>query len=288
MTASSKQIALLLLGLVMLFTVIIAASLSQLDFKPGLPLPEIASSHVEIPAGESLPLVTISVNELIKVFLILIAAGFFFFLIVKIITAISWDYFKTFFQILVVILCIVGSVLFLIMLLPKTQSVNAAPIPLPTSTPLERSPLGQVPNSLLWLVGIGLLVGSVLLGIYIYTSSFRRKPPIIDQVGAEAEIAWQGLLAGLDFKDVILKCYLQMSLALASEGGLERETYMTVSEFEKLLESAGIPREPIHRLTLLFEAVRYGNWLPNKTDEKNARDSLEAIMIFCKQIKKGE
>jgi hypothetical protein len=87
-------------------------------------------------------------------------------------------------------------------------------------------------------------------------------------------------MAGSDLKDVIIKCYQQMSLALESERGLEREVYMTTTEFEKLLETAGIPYEPIHQLTQLFEAVRYGNWQPNHVDEQEAIRCLKTIMSY--------
>jgi hypothetical protein len=54
---------------------------------------------------------------------------------------------------------------------------------------------------------------------------------------------------------------------------------MTTGEFENVLETAGIPHDPIHQLTRLFEAVRYGNWQPNLADEQTALQCLEAIML---------
>ena len=84
-------------------------------------------------------------------------------------------------------------------------------------------------------------------------------------MGLEAEKAWQALITGLDLKDVIVKCYRQMSLALEKEQGIERKDFMTTREFENLLEAAGIPHDPIHQLTQLFEAVRYGNWQPQSS-----------------------
>jgi hypothetical protein len=287
MTGSAKQQTLIFLGLVMIFIIIIATSLPQMDFKPGLPLPEVENSHVVIPPGEQQPAISLSINELVRVFLILLCLGFVIFLIIKMITTIGWGYFRVYLQLLIAISCIIGSVLFLIMLLPKTQSIASMPLPLPTSTPVVRSPLGPVPPVLLWLVGIGLLISSTVLGIWIVTT-YKRKTPVIDLVGREAEIAWQALMTGLDLKEVIMRCYIQMSLALAHDGGIEREKFMTTSEFEKLLETAGVPHEPIHQLTSLFEAVRYGNWQPNKKDEKKAIDSLETIMQVSKKLRSDE
>ena len=158
-------------------------------------------------------------------------------------------------------------------------------MPPPTSALLVTAPLGSVPTLLFWLVGIGLLVGSILLGIWIFTPSSRRETTI-ELVGGEAEKAWQALMSGLDLKDVIIKCYRQMSLTLEQEQGIERKDSMTTREFEYLLEAAGIPHDPIHQLTQLFEAARYGNWLPNSVDEENAIHSLQAIMAYSREAKK--
>ena len=60
---------------------------------------------------------------------------------------------------------------------------------------------------------------------------------------------------------------------------------MTTGEFEELLEEAGVPHDPIHELTRLFEAARYGNWQSNPVDEQKAINSLEAIMLYCQSVK---
>jgi hypothetical protein len=144
-----------------------------------------------------------------------------------------------------------------------------------------------VPAPLLWLVGIVLLISSILLAIWIFTPS-RRETTTIGLVGLEAEKAWQSLMTGLDLKDVIIKCYRQMSLALEQEQGIEREDFMTTREFENLLEAAGIPHDPIHQLTQLFEAVRYGNWQPNPVDEQKAIQCFQAIMLSSRDAKKAK
>jgi hypothetical protein len=181
---------------------------------------------------------------------------------------------------------IAGSIVFLIMLLPKSQGSPPMEIPTPTNTPPVTSPLGPVPTSLLWLVGICLLVCSILLGIWVFKPS--KQATTIDLVSLEAEKARQALVTGLDLKDVIIKCYQQMSLALEKDRGLEREDFMTTREFEKLLEAAGIPYDPIHQLTQLFEEVRYGNWKPQLLDEQKAINCLEAIIYYSTELKKTD
>jgi hypothetical protein len=277
MTGSAKRKSLIFLGIVMIFIIIIAASLPHIIFKPGLPLPEVENGLVVIPTVEQQPTISLSMSELVRVVLILLCIGFVIFLIIRMISTIGWVNFRVFLQLIIAITCIIGSVLFLMMLLPKNLSITEMPQPLPTNSPIVRSPLGPVPPVLLWLVGIGLLVSSTVLGIWIVSSN-KRRTSVIDLVGREAEIACKALRTGLDLKDVIVRCYIQMSLSLAHDGGIEREKFLTTSEFEKLLEKAGIPHEPIHQLTSLFEAVRYGNWQPNKNDEEQAIDSLESII----------
>jgi hypothetical protein len=285
MTYNAKRKTLILLGLMMIITVIIAASLSQLELQPGMPLPRLENNQVALPPIEEEPLVAISINEFFKVLFILILAASLLYLMYRMIRGTSWKNLGTYIQPIMVIGLIAAAIIFLFMLLPKTQGDLPMEMHLPTETPLVTSPLGSVPVVLLWLVGIGLLVSSILLGIWIFAPSSRRETAI-DLVGLEAERAWQALITGLDLKDVIVKCYRQMSLALEHEQGIERKDFMTTREFEYLLETAGVPHDPIHQLTRLFEAVRYGNWQPNPVDEQKAIHCLQAIMLYCREPKK--
>jgi hypothetical protein len=284
MTGKDKQKTLILLGLTIIITVIIAASLPQLELRPGMPVPRLENSQVVLAPIEEEPLVAISINEFFKVVFILALAGSMLYVIYRLIKRVGWASVRYYLQFILVIGLIAGSVAFLIMLLPTAQSAPPMEIPLPTSAPLVTSPLGPVPVVLVWLVGIGLLVSSILLGYWMLAPS--KRATAIGLVGLEAEKARQGLLSGLDFKDVIIKCYQQMSLVLEEDRGLEREDFMTTREFENLLEAAGIPHDPIHQLTQLFEAVRYGNWQPHALDEQNALNCLEAIIYYSTETEK--
>jgi hypothetical protein len=283
MTGSAKRKTLILFGLVMIITMIIGASLSQLELQPGMPLPRLQDNNVVAPPTEEEPLLAISISKFVVIFFALILAGSILYMIYKLIRGTDWKELASFFRMTVVISLVVSGVVFLIMLLPKSESSLAMEMPTPTPEPVATSPLGPVPPLLLWLVGIGLLVISILVGVWIFTSSRRERP--IDLVGLEAEKAWQALKTGLDLKDVIIKCYRQMSLALEKEQGIERKDFMTTGEFENLLEDIGIPHDPIHQLTRLFDAVRYGNWQPNPVDEQKAIQCLEAIILYSREIK---
>jgi hypothetical protein len=286
MTGNTKRKTLILLGLVMIITVMIAASLPQLELRPGMPLPSVNSSQVVIPPDEQEQPVVLPVSEVFKVLLAVILAGLMLYLIYRMIRSIGWVNARSYVRMFIVILLIVGSLAFLVMLLPMTENSLAMELPLPIQMPPLRSPLGPVPILLFWLVGIALLVGSILLGIWIFTPS--RQQTTIDLVGLEADKSRQALLSGLDLKDVIIKCYRQMSLAVERERGIEREDFMTTREFENLLEAAGLPHDPIHQLTQLFEAVRYGNWQSTLMDEQKAIHCLQAIVSYSRDAKKDD
>ena len=77
-----------------------------------------------------------------------------------------------------------------------------------------------------------------------------------------------------------------MCIALQDEQEIKREESMTVEEFEKRIEAASAPQKPVHQLTNLFEAVRYGNWEPGPIDEKEAIKCFNDITRFFSGIRK--
>ena len=284
MTDSVKHKTLIFLGLFTIITIIIAASLPQLELQPGMPLPKLEDDQVVIPPVEAEPSEAISVDKFITAFALLIAAVSVLHMIYRLLRGAKRKNLIAFIWPTVVIGLILGGFVFLIMLMPKSKGSTVAELPVPQPEPPVTSPLGLVPPLLLWLVGIGLLVTGILIAIWIFGSPAKRVTTI-DIVSLEAEKAWQELKAGLGLKDVIIKRYRQMSLALAEEQGIERKECMTVREFEDLLEAAGVPYDPVHQLTQLFEVVRYGHWQPNSIDEEKAIHCLEAIVLYTREAK---
>ena len=281
MTYSAKRKALIFLGLVMVITMIIAASLPQLQLQPGMPLPSLSNGQVKAAQAKEDQFVFMSANQFIVILIGLIVAITTLYSMYKLLKGADWNIVATARSMLFISLLVCG-ILLLIMMIPGSESSTQVEMPPQTPEPLVTSPLGAAPPVLLWVVGIGLLIMTALAGMWIITS---RQPKPIDLVGLEAERAWQALKTGLDLKDVIIKCYHQMSLALEKDRGIEREDFMTTGEFEHLLETAGLPYDPIHQLTQLFDAVRYGNWKPNPADEQKAIQCLEAIMVYSHETK---
>jgi hypothetical protein len=281
MTGSVKRKVLILLGAVMFVTMMIAASLPNLELKPGMPLPRLESNQVVIMPTEDEPMQAMAINKFFLVFLALILVVTLLFVLYKSIRGFDWKSIAGFLRAIVVISLVIVGVGYLILLLPRSEIDTPIELPIPTSEPPVTSPLGPVPPSLLWVVGIGMLALSFMVGIWVVQSSRQAKP--ITLIGLEAEKAWQALKTGLDLKEVIIQCYRQMGLVLAKEQGIERKEFMTTGEFEGLLESAGMPHDPIHQLTQLFEAVRYGDWQPNPVEEQKAHQCLEAIMLYSRE-----
>jgi hypothetical protein len=284
MTGSIKRKTLVILGLVMVITVIIAASLPQLKLQPGMPLPELENNQVVVGAAGGEPYESIAINRFVMYVFVLFSVVLFLHVLYKLLRGADWKNIRATLRPILSISLIIIFTMFLIMLLPKTPATASEELILPTPAPIVRSPLGPVPPILLWIVGLSLLGIGTLIGIWIFRSTSDQFTTI-DLVGLEAEKAWQELKIGVGLKDVIIKCYRQMSLALEKEQGIERKNFMTTGEFEKYLESEGVPREPIQQLTRLFEAARYSDWHPNSADEQNAINSLKAIIAYSRQAK---
>lgn len=287
MTGSTKRRTLFLIGMVMIITIIFAASLPQLDLQPGMPLPKLENNQVVVGSAGEEPYESLALNRFAMYIFVLFSLGLFVYVAYKLIRGADWKNIGAILRPLLVISLFIISILFLILLMPKSVAPVMAEIPLPTPAPIPTAPLGPVPPLLLWLVGLALLVIGVLIAVWIYRSTTDRET-MIDLLGFEAEKAWQEIRLGVGLKDVIIKCYRQMSLMLEEEQGIQRKDFMTTGEFERLLEAEGVPHDPIHKLTRLFEEVRYGDWQPNPADEQNAIASLEAIIAFCRETMKKD
>jgi hypothetical protein len=285
MTGSTKRKTTVLLGLVILLTMLVAANLQKVEFQPGMPLPRLEQGNlVDGPIAEGASL-SISAPRFILILIALVLTGVTLYTAYRIFRGADWQFIRYVLRYTLIISVAIGGLVFMIMLFPDANIDTPAVIPIPTLTsqPVVTSPLGSTPPWLLWLVGIGLLIITVLVAIWMFTPV--RQADRLDLLGLEAERARQALISGGDLKDVIINCYRQMSLTMKQEQGIEREEFMTTGEFETVMESVGIPREPIHLLTRLFEAVRYGHWQPDGVDEQQAIQCLEAIVVNSRNVR---
>jgi len=282
MSDDAKHKRLLFLLLAASLMILIAAALPQLELKPGIPLPKWEGSVGPSPI-ESQPAMSISFSTFSKALLEVVGILVLVYSVYKFLKGVPWK------EILGPALLIALLTLVAVIILFALANLHITPEPpapevLPPILKREGPPLGSPPAILVWLVWIGLGVMIVVLGIW---ASKRRTQNLRagDLVELEAERAMQALKKGLDFKNVIVQCYRQMSAALQKEQGIELEDTMTAREFEHLLEAKGLPRDPVHQLTQLFEAARYSLRQFTPADEQKAFDCLSAIVQFSRERK---
>lgn len=154
--------------------------------------------------------------------------------------------------------------------------------PLPTYQPPADWVTGLV--SILLAVGIAAVIAAV--GWAIYRRS-RKKAAPLQAIEQEAQAAIDAIEAGGDLSEAIMRCYFQMIEALKQYRNIHRDQDVTPHEFEAHLMSRGLPREPVHQLTALFEQVRYGGVRPGRADERGAIASLRAIVAACQRETSG-
>ena len=133
-----------------------------------------------------------------------------------------------------------------------------------------------------YIITLVLLIGLPLLGWWLWKRSRRPTPSLeLDEVAAIARETLDDLAAGRDWHDTIISCYIRMAEAVRRERGLDRDLAMTASEFAGRMVRAGLPAEPVRRLTRLFEQVRYGDQPGTPEEVRQATDSLQAILRAC-------
>lgn len=201
------------------------------------------------------------------------------------------------------LLLFIFTLIFILVAVIPPRELAAVPTlegtPLTTSVPIAETPIpyadidftaAEPPPILDWLVTAAAivlaLVAAGLLGLIIWGLSLRRKKESLPElISQQAQDALDALEAGGDFRDVVIRCYAQMSRVLLMERGLERQVDMTPHEFELSLERLSFPEAPVHSLTHLFEETRYGSQQPDEQGIEMAVSSLRAIVEYVKSLK---
>ncbi len=276
MTDNAKRRTIVCLLGAAIVAILLAAALPQLELKRGVPLPKWESGTIQLPT-EDTP-VSISVNTFFKsiveviVVLVLAYGGY------QLLKGMTWkELLRP--SLFIAIVTIVALVILFVLANVHITLKPLEPEILPPVLKSESPPLAPLPSVFIWLVWIGLAVAIILLGIWV-SNRRARQNRVGDPVKLEAERAMHALRTGQDFKNVIVRCYQQMSVAVQEEQGIELEETMTAREFERLLEVRGIPHTPVHQLTQLFEAARYGWRQSDPSDEQKAFDCLNAIVQY--------
>ncbi len=145
---------------------------------------------------------------------------------------------------------------------------------LPTVPDIVTSPPG-------WLTAI--IVTAVVLVIvaviwFIWRRLKARQSDVSPGVAQIAEQTLADLDRGADVWDAVLGCYTDMIRHLGSNPRHRRLRAMTPREFDTHLARTGLNDAHIHRLTRLFETVRYGRRASDEAMAREARDCLSSIV----------
>jgi hypothetical protein len=282
MTNDAKRKALTFLLLAMIAAAMIAATMPQLELKPGVPLPKQRDTSERLPAED--PLI-VSISERTYLMSILVAAAIVVSLVIvgsyRLWKEVSWKRVSWLALVIAILTPVLLGMLFSLIRIHITSDPLEPEI-LPPELTRDGPPLGPLPTSLVWLVWIGLVGAVGFFGISAISRA-ARQTRANDLVELEAEQALRALETGLELKNVIVRCYQQMSLALQKEQGIELEETMTAREFERLLTACGVPYAPVHQLTRLFEGARYGLRPSTPSDEQLAFDCLSAIVQHSRE-----
>ena len=152
--------------------------------------------------------------------------------------------------------------------------------------PIEPFTPPEIPAWVTYLISIVVILALLfltqkLLRWWRRFSRPRRHSDSLDELGAIARSSLDDLEAGRDWDDVIVGCYSRMSETVSRKRGLFRTQAMTPAEFARRLERAGLPGDPVRRLTRLFEAVRYGGRSSSQNEINEAVSCLTTILHYC-------
>lgn len=135
-----------------------------------------------------------------------------------------------------------------------------------------------------YIVSFGVALLIIILARKSYALWREFNAPVAQPLKKIAKIARSSLddlSAGRESTDVIMNCYFRMSDVVSDRKNLERNESMTPGEFAARLEKAGLPSDAVHRLTSLFEGVRYGARRSSSGDVREAVASLTVILDHC-------
>jgi hypothetical protein len=134
------------------------------------------------------------------------------------------------------------------------------------------------------ILGAAALVAAITyFGLRLIAKRRAADGAPLREFANKAQAALDDIEGGkIDFDDVIIRCYAEMSQILLAEKGIQRAQSMTTQEFGQELLAKGFPPLPVQRLTQLFEQVRYGGQQPGESAKMIATESLREIIYFCR------
>jgi len=211
-----------------------------------------------------------------------VTLAFLIFLVVRLVVNID---FKLIGIVALILVLLVGVSYLLPDIIPQPAVLPAADNPIDTADtepPDKDSQMLQTSQALIWII-IFLITAGLAVVLFNLIQGWGSASPQDSELIRSAEEALTAFHEGMDLRNVILRCYFQMTNTLLTEQGIEREAAMTVWEFEERLQQKGYPAAPITQLTSLFEKIRYGEQDFSPEEEDKALDSLNQIITHAKR-----
>jgi hypothetical protein len=284
---STRWRNLTIFGAALAFLLILAASLSSLDLKPGqtFNIQRVNQS----PGAEWLPINVDIWPVIFQALLIIFVLTLPFYIIYMMIDA------KRRKRLLINLF---GAALMILGLSMIRQALinrdlkgqeSSAPLAIPTGYP---QPLGTpvtftanpadhlVTIAALLLGGLGVVIA--FMAWYFIAGRRRISMDPAQLLAVQAEETIEDLLAGKNLRETILLCYRRMTEIVAKNRNLPRDVSVTSHEFEQLLVTNGLPAAPVHDLTQVFEDIRYGDQNAGEEERRRAVSALRIIASVCR------
>jgi hypothetical protein len=128
-----------------------------------------------------------------------------------------------------------------------------------------------------------LLVGALILW-FVLKLQFKDKIPL-EELAEIAEKTISELNSGKDYGDTVINCYASMMEVLNRKRNIFRRGDLTPTEFIVVLGRTSLPHTPVHRLTALFERVRYGG---KRTSQEEVDDAISCLNDIIGAIRDGQ
>lgn len=269
--------------LTILALTLITSGLELLEFKPAVPFEFKHELDVETPgAGKfNFSLLEATFASIALLFILLILA-----LILMSFKHRTWA--------LVVLAILVFGTLFILLtpdrglevLPPQDAEIEFGTMLGGTRTPMPTPVTAEftAPTVAPWVSYTIALVVTLAVAFFAWFLIIRFRKPMRLTLEEIAKNAVDDLQAGKDWGSTVEGVYLRMVDTVRKQRAVHRSMDITPAEFAVILESTGLPAEAVHRLTGLFERVRYGGRRSTRKDIQEAVACLTEIAAACQEI----
>lgn len=282
----NKRLILLLAVLALGALTVLAISLNEIPFRPGL---RFVREEAALPPPPAEDMVDLTVNiPLWKQMMVWLLLSLLFVLIALLLSPEARKR-------MLLLLIRVGFTMWAIYFLFKNygdqlfgfnlQRPEAPQLDGETVVPMPVFAAPQVSPAFSYLISFAFALILLVVVWFLYRGWQRyaalNRPSPLDEIAKIARSSLSDLSSGRNSSDVIINCYLRMSDVVSNKRQLHRGIAMTPHEFALRLEQAGLPGDAVTRLTRLFEGVRYGDRKSGPKDVNEAVSCLKTILHYC-------